>query len=132
MISSVLTQLSKICVPSFGEYDVQNEENEDSTTIPDIDKSIYFKNVDLKPSPLEEKITSNAPYLPLYSSGPNAYGELRVIQAEKNTLESEVNQDGFVRHAIIEQGLTQLKIEKNNLRNQLEEEFTQVRTEKYN
>ena len=66
---------------SFGEYDVQNEANGYSSIIPDIDKSIYFENVDLKPSPLEEKITSTA--FSLYSSDPNAYGEFRVIQAEK-------------------------------------------------
>lgn len=128
-ISSVLTQLSEICVPAFGEYDVQNEANGDSSIIPDIDKSIYFENVDLKPSPLEEKITSTA--LSLYSSGPNADGELRVIQAEKTALESEVKA-GLARHAILEEELTQLKTEKDNLRNQLEEELTEVRTEKDN
>lgn len=129
-ISSVLTQLSEICVPAFGEYDVQNEANGDSSIIPDIDKSIYFDNVDLKPSPLEEKITSTAP-LSLYSSGPNADGELRVIQAEKTALESEVKA-GLARHAILEEELTQLKTEKDTLRNQLEDELTRVRTEKDN
>ena len=131
MISFVLNQLSKIFVPSFGEYDVQNEENEDSSIIPDIDKSIYLKNVDLKPSPLEEKITSNAPYFSTYSIGPNADGELRVIQAEKTALESEVK-DGLARHAILEEELTWLKTKKDNLRNQLEEELTEVKTKKYN
>ena len=55
-ISFVLTYISEICVPAFGEYDVQNEANGNSSKTPDIDKSIYFENVDLKPSPLEEKI----------------------------------------------------------------------------
>ena len=62
--------------------------------------------MDIKPSPLEEKITSTT--LSLYSSGPNADGELRVIQAEKTTLESKVKV-GLDRHAILEEELTQLK-----------------------
>ena len=66
----------------------------------------------------------------MYSSGPNADGELRVIQAEKTALESEVKA-GLARHAILEEELTQLKTEKDNLRNQLEE-VTEVRTEKDN
>lgn len=117
-ISSVLTQLSEICAPAFGEYDVQNEANGDSSIIPDIDKSIYFENGDFKPSPLEEKITSSAPSLLLYNSGPNADSELRVIQAEKTALESEVKA-GLARHAILEEELTQVKTEKENLRNEL-------------
>ena len=83
----------------------------------------------MKPSPLEEKITSTA--FSLYSSGPNADGELRAIQAEETTLESEVKV-GLARHAILEEELTWLKTKKDNLRNQLEEEFTEVRTKKYN
>ena len=85
--------------------------------------------MDLKPSPLEEKINSTA--FSLYSSDPNADGELRVIEPEKTALESEVK-DGLARHAILEEELTQLKTEKDNLRNQLEEELTEVRTEKDN
>ena len=114
---------------SFGEYDVQNEANGYSSIIPDIDKSIYFENLDLKHIPLEEKITSTT--FSLYSSDPNADGELRVIEPQKTALESEVKAR-LARHTIIEEELTQLKTKKDNLRNQLEEDLTEVRTKKDN
>lgn len=117
-IYSLLTHLSEICAPAFGEYEARDEANGDSSIIPDIDKSIYFENGDLKPSQLEQNITSSAPSLLLYNSVPNADGELSVIQAEKTALESEVKA-GLARHAILEEELTQVKTEKDNLINEL-------------
>lgn len=128
-ISSLLTQISEICARAFGEYDAQIEANGDSSIIPDIDKSIYFENGDLKPSQLEQNITSSAPSLLLYNSVPNVDGELSVIQAEKTALESEVKA-GLARHAILEEELTQLKTEKDNLTNELmasKEELKQMK-----